>query len=147
VTAQGEDILAWLDAAITRAEQAADNWHNRECEVHAVSITDTATILMAAEVPGAVCDCEGPATVLRRCAADRKLMKLHRPVILRAGGGAAYFETTTVCTSCEPPRQFPEHAVPCQTLVALAEGYGWNAEKTSAPAPAQTPPTDGDQVT
>jgi hypothetical protein len=61
-----------------------------------------------------------PARVLAEVEAKRRLVKLHEPVVLRGGAGAQYFETTTVCRSCEPPRQFPENAFPCPTLRVLA---------------------------
>jgi hypothetical protein len=64
-----------------------------------------------------------PARVLAEIEAKRQLVKLHEPVILRGGSGAQYFETTRVCRSCEPPRQFPERAFPCSTLRLLALPY------------------------
>lgn len=69
-----------------------------------------------------------PSAVLRRIAADRQLIELHACVVLRGGGGAAYFDTTTVCRTCEPPRQFPEDVWPCATLRLIAEGWGWTAD-------------------
>ncbi|WP_435606567.1 hypothetical protein [Streptomyces ardesiacus] len=129
------ELLAWLDRAITKAAHDADRWHEAECSFHETTIIDMAVLQGGATL----CDCEGPASVRRRCTADRKLLDLHRPVVLRGGGGARYFETTTVCKSCEPPKQFPETAYPCPTIVSLAEGYGWTAP--------QTPPIEGDQVT
>lgn len=70
------------------------------------------------------CECGVPEAVRRRCAADRKIVARHSPAILHAGGGADYFKTTRVCSSCEPNRQFPETSYPCPTILALAEGYG-----------------------
>jgi hypothetical protein len=66
---------------------------------------------------------QNPARVLAEVDAKRRLVKLHEPVVLRGGAGAQYFETTTVCRSCEPPRQFPENAFPCPTLRVLALPY------------------------
>ncbi|MFH9235996.1 hypothetical protein [Streptomyces globisporus] len=125
MTAQGEDILAYLDRVVSKLEADADRWHDAECSFHNTTIID----LTVLQDTATLCDCEGPAGVRRRCTADRKLVKLHRPVVLRGGGGAEYFNTTVVCTSCEPPRQFPETAYPCATLCALAEGYGWTEDE------------------
>ncbi|MEU5742112.1 DUF6221 family protein [Streptomyces tendae] len=162
MTAQGEDLLAWLDRAITARENVAreacdggeGRWHNGWCpegdleegetdsgcgvsdERDRTVVYDEGRPNKAQSVHIAAND---PASVLRCCVADRKLLTLHSPVILHVGGGAKYFETTKVCKSCEPPIQFPETSYPCPTIVALAEGYGWTA--------GQTPPTEGDQVT
>lgn len=59
----------------------------------------------------------------REVEVKRRIVDDHEPVILRGGSGARYYETTRVCRSCEPPRQFPESAVPCQTLKLLASVY------------------------
>lgn len=63
-----------------------------------------------------------PARVVADVDAKRRVIDLHSPVTLRGGAGAKYFDTTTVCRSCEPP-QFPEHAFPCPTLRLLALPY------------------------
>lgn len=59
-------------------------------------------------------------------------MKLHGRATLRAGGGAQYYATATVCRSCEPDHQFPELSWPCPTLRLLALPYegrpGYRAE-------------------
>lgn len=61
-----------------------------------------------------------PARVLREIDAKRQLLRLHGRAALRAGGGAQYFDTQTVCRSCEPNYQFPEQSWPCPTLRLLA---------------------------
>lgn len=66
---------------------------------------------------------QNPARVLREIDAKRKLVKLHGRATLRAGGGAQYFDTTTVCRSCEANLQFPEESWPCSTLRLLAAPY------------------------
>ncbi|MFD9276905.1 DUF6221 family protein [Streptomyces mirabilis] len=76
----------------------------------------------------------GQSRVLREVEAKRKLVELHGPVILRGGPGAKYFDTTTVCCSCEPP-QFPEHAFPCPTLRLLALPYADHPDYRSEWAP------------
>lgn len=64
-----------------------------------------------------------PARVLREIEAKRQLVKLHGAATLRAGGGAQYYATATVCRSCEPNHQFPELSWPCDTLRLLALPY------------------------
>lgn len=64
-----------------------------------------------------------PARVLREIDAKRKLVKLHGRATLRAGGGAQYYDTTTVCRSCEANLQFPDESWPCTTLRLLAAPY------------------------
>ncbi|WP_200309451.1 DUF6221 family protein [Streptomyces adelaidensis] len=64
-----------------------------------------------------------PARVLREIESKRELVKLHSRATLRAGGGAQYFGTTTVCRSCEPDHQFPELSWPCPTLRLLTAPY------------------------
>lgn len=64
-----------------------------------------------------------PARALREIDAKRQLVKLHGRATLRAGGGAQYYDTATVCRSCEPDHQFPELSWPCPTLRLLALPY------------------------
>lgn len=61
--------------------------------------------------------------VLREIDAKRQLVKRHSSAVLRAGGGAQYYDTQTVCRSCEPDHQFPEGSWPCPTLRLLALPY------------------------
>lgn len=73
-----------------------------------------------------------PARVLAEVDAKRRMVGLHGPATLHAGGGAAYFDTTRVCRSCEPPRQFPETAYPCPTLRLLALPYAQHPDYDEA---------------
>lgn len=82
VTAQGEDILAWLDTAITRREEAARDaarpygarWV-RPVGTDVVRISEDGIWFQALsdEIAEHVV-CNDPQSVLRRCAADRKLI-------------------------------------------------------------------------
>jgi hypothetical protein len=69
-----------------------------------------------------------PARVLADVEAKRQLVRLHGRATLRAGGGAQYFDTTTVCRSCEPNYQFRELSWPCPTLRLLALPYADHAD-------------------
>ncbi|WP_331764449.1 DUF6221 family protein [Streptomyces anulatus] len=134
MTAQGENILAYLDSAITATEQAA----------HAAAATDPAPwtaatgtgptndhdrdagnglLINAADEP--LWDCEesgtlcmtaaasihvalhDPASVLRRCAADRKLIAALAAVI-----NGDYIDDG-------------EPVLAERVLCGIAEGYGW----------------------
>jgi len=157
MTAQGEDILAWLDAAITHREATAraaaeavggaawDGWE-REVAVELPGGNTVADGVMYGDLyePMKKEACEhialhDPETVLRRCAADRRLMALHA-------------KTMHSCPATDETNYLDEwtqfrHEDLCPVVLLLADGYGWKAAQTSAPAPAQTPPSDGDQMT
>jgi hypothetical protein len=123
VTAQGEDILAWLDAAISKADANADRWHDAECESHTTTLID-ATVLSGATL----CDCEGPSSVRRRCAADRKLIAAHpvtRDVIDVYPDGRYGFG----CSACHTEDLLTIGSGWCDSLLALAEGYGWTGDE------------------
>jgi hypothetical protein len=119
VTTRGEDVLAWLEAAITKAEAEADRWHDAECSWHDTTILDL-TVLQGGAT---LCDCDGPASVRRRCAAERKLLELHRPQPDGSG-----FPDGMQCRTCSQDGgdgyQYLVPA-PCPTIFVLAEGYGW----------------------
>ena len=66
------DLHGWLTQQIDADEQRADRWHDTECAVHDTSLTD-AIVLQGATL----CDCGGPAAVLRRCEADRRILARH----------------------------------------------------------------------
>lgn len=73
-----------------------------------------------------------PEAVLRRCAADRKLLEIHG----YHGGTYDVF----ACTGCgsDDMGYLVDHVNDCETLLALAEGYGIAAEELAAlerPAP------------
>jgi hypothetical protein len=134
VTAQGEDILAYLDSAISsreavaRAAQAEGDtrdgrWYDDQDEE---VIDDSAwriayTVSPAFRTHIALND---PASVLRRCAADRKLIELHRPQQTGAG-----FPDIQECRTCSADSLGDGYQylvpAPCPSLLALAEGYGW----------------------
>ncbi|MEU8829364.1 DUF6221 family protein [Streptomyces sp900116325] len=78
-----------------------------------------------------------PARVLAEVEAKRQLVKLHGRATLRAGGGAQYFATETVCRSCEPNHQFPERSWPCPTLRLLALPYADHPDYRPEWAPDQ----------
>ena len=135
MTTQGGDILAWLDAAITRREEAAtaasgshwhvDSWGNvqtdqREtvAEVWPLASLGSNAAFIAAN---------DPDSVLRRCAADRKLLELHAP----QQDGSAFPDSLQCRTCSETPGDGYQYLVPfpCPTVLAIAEGYGWTGDE------------------
>lgn len=79
----------------------------------------------------------GPDVVLRRCAADRKLLEVHRPrhvdwPLSHRGGPGAY-----VCEGCGQAGYMQdwvtEHANDCPVLLAVAEGHGLTPEVLTGP--------------
>ncbi|MFF4338165.1 DUF6221 family protein [[Kitasatospora] papulosa] len=143
MTAQGEDILAYLDHAITRYEETAraaskavggESWNGSDREV-VVDLPGGDTVAdgimygdlyesMKQQTSNHIA-LNDPASVLRRCAADRKLIAEHRP------------DGTGGCVTCARPEEAEEDSEgnsvsfrtasphPCSTLRHLAEGYGW----------------------
>jgi hypothetical protein len=65
-----------------------------------------------------------PASVLRRCEADRKILTIHAP---QGGDWEPY-----ACEGCGSDSEYGvlvDHTNDCETLLALAEGYGLTEEQ------------------
>lgn len=142
MTAQGGDLLAWLDSAIAIREEAARGADNGSWAAVELGYEEwEATVGSSSYNGGAVANCHmeearhialhDPQSVLRRCAADRKLLELHarRMHSCPAADETGYLDEWT---------QF-DHSEVCPVVQHLADGYGWTA--------GQTPPSEGDQVT
>ena len=138
----GEDILVFLDAAITAREttarsachESSGQWTANDYG-HSYSVKDDNDDVVvynegAPSMPQADhIALNDPASVLRRCAADRKLLASHQPT---EGIGfdpdddtpGTYGEIASACSSCGT---VDEYAVrfPCHVVRLLAEGYGW----------------------
>lgn len=128
MTAQGEDILAFLDAAITAREEAARAVGFDTIETGDYLWGAKYLILRrgdeskaAPEMDAGLADhiaLNAPASVLRRCAADRKLIAEHGPV--------GHWDLG--CKGCgfnNQEESMVDHYQDCPVLRALAEGYGW----------------------
>ncbi|MEU8740568.1 DUF6221 family protein [Streptomyces halstedii] len=146
MTAQGEDVLAFLNAAIAEHERVAQEacdggdgrWHSGWCPDDEIEEGETSGAGVSDERDRTVVYDEGypskaqsvhialndPASVLRRCAADRKLIALHRPQMTGAG-----FPDIQQCRTCSADSLGDGYQylvpAPCLSLLALAEGYGW----------------------
>jgi len=75
------DLVAFLRARLDECAAKANSWHDLECDIHAHLDTGLlgalATSRMLQEVPGAVCDCGGPARTLREVEAARAVLDLY----------------------------------------------------------------------
>lgn len=120
-----DDLVEWLRAQLDEEASRAPRWHDLECEIHTHFDTGLIASLAAArmfdEVPGAVCDCGGPARVLREIDARRRIAEHHDHYRSESiGNGPA-------CFTCGPGLGWP-----CPTLRALALPYadrpGYRAE-------------------
>src|ERR1044072_3610807 len=139
MTAPGGDLLAWLENAITRSETVA---HSAAHAVGGPSGDGSERDVSARESGDTVADgvtygdmwepmkqeaCDhialnDPASVLRRCAADRKLIAAHpitRDVISVQPDGTHGFG----CSVCHHEDLMVAGDGWCDTLLALAEGY------------------------
>lgn len=115
MSAQGGDLLAWLDTAITRREQAAREaarFHGprwvRPIDTDKVRFSDDGIWFQALsdEIAEHIVY-NSPESVLRRCAADRKLLESLKAVIQ-----GDYIDDG-------------EPVLAERVLELVAEGYGW----------------------
>lgn len=143
VTAQGEGILAWLDRAISEREGAArlatqGVWRTHDTHLdlggHTATVlvgerNDTELLAWLPTMSHASWDearnawnnaehiaLNDPASVLRRCAADRKLLKLH-------GGNMHSCPATNENDYLDEWTHFGYEDT-CPVVQLLAEGYG-----------------------
>lgn len=135
---RGERILAFLNSAITAREEAAHGaprgpWSIRlddDAIVAPDGITVTEAFALSGQQTRSILNLialHDATEVLRRCAADRKLIALHQP-------------DRWDCVVCAHPETMEEDSegngewtrssfdFPCPTLLALAEGYGWTED-------------------
>ena len=158
MTAQGEDILAWLETAITEREETARRatqtpWRTHDTHLdhggHTATVlagkrNDTELLAWLPTMSHQYWDekrnvwnnaehiaANDPTAVLRRCAADRKLLELH-------GGRGHACPAYDYDGDLDEFARFYNHEM-CPVVEHLAEGYGWTA--------GQTLPTEGNQVT
>ncbi|MEU3851753.1 hypothetical protein [Streptomyces sp. NPDC029554] len=115
------DLHGWITQQIDKTQQRADRWHDTECPVHDTSLID-ATVLRGATL----CDCGGPATALRRCEADRKILARHT-----LDPDAIWYEAA-MCKGCgtEGEMAYPvtENLNDCPELLDLAYAHGLTDE-------------------
>ncbi|MCQ4211845.1 DUF6221 family protein [Streptomyces longispororuber] len=73
-----DDLVQWLGEQLDEDARAASSWHTLDCDIHAYLQGDLdavkAAMSMFHDAPGAVCDCEVPARVLREIDAKRRIL-------------------------------------------------------------------------
>ncbi|MCX4601201.1 DUF6221 family protein [Streptomyces anulatus] len=122
-----DDLVQFLRARLDEDVAKAASWHDLECDIHSHLndglLASIAASQMLDEVPGAVCDCGGPARVLREVEAKQRLLGEHQ----HDGSGA--------CALCALPEDFDDDAEgnrtfsrsaqpwPCTTVKILALPY------------------------
>lgn len=123
------DLHGWISQQIDRTEhqaRAAAELQALEWSCPSTGVVDLGDDLLPTgdrDVAYHIVD-HDPATVLRRCAADRKILAIHAPT-----GGAWTPYACQGCGSDSEYGDFVEHTNDCETLQALAEGYGLTEEQ------------------
>ncbi|MCH0538366.1 helix-turn-helix domain-containing protein [Streptomyces sp. MUM 203J] len=78
-------LIAFLRARLDDTAAQAAKWHDLECEIHVRPDEGLHAAIAASrmleEVPGAVCDCGGPARILAEADAKRQLMDAYAEVV------------------------------------------------------------------
>lgn len=144
------DLHGWITQQIDRranlAERAA-HYGRPDWPQPATAVVDTGEDWPITTEAGPIAEHisdNDPAAVLRRCAADRKILEHHAP----AGGNWEPYS----CLGCGDDREygaFVDHTNDCPTLQALAEGYGLTEEQRAAldrPEPERPEPGPGFQM-
>ncbi|WP_086564918.1 DUF6221 family protein [Streptomyces africanus] len=128
------DLYGWVFERIEEREAAARN-HQQPCgeweyDWLVKEVRDLGNAGTVASVPrlgtGEFIALNDPESVLRRCAADRKLLERHRP----QQDGSPFPDSMQCRTCSEDGGDGYQYLVPapCPTLRDLAEGYGWTGE-------------------
>lgn len=126
----------WIEGEIGRLEDAVRcaekeqgrDWGTRwDPRTDSFQILDGSGTLVAEQMqPGAaaLAACHSPAAVLRRCAADRKILAAHPHTthVINPGYGAQ--SAGFGCETCHDWDGVPEGRGNCATILALAEAYG-----------------------
>lgn len=77
-----DDLAQWLTAQLDEDTRTASSWHTLDCDIHAHLEGDAesvqATMAMFHQAPGLVCDCGGPARILREIDAKRRIIEGHK---------------------------------------------------------------------
>ena len=132
MSAEGGGILAYLDAAITQFERVATAAAALQGDPeNGWGIVDNSAYAQPSQArhisphiglthepePAEHITLNNPAAVLRRCAADRRLLKLH-------GGWAHSCPAFDEDGDYDGQVHFYNHEI-CPTIQHLAESYGW----------------------
>jgi len=139
------DLHDWITQQIDRREglaKRAAHYGRPDWPQPATAVVDTGEDWPITTEAGPIAEHisdNDPAAVLRRCAADRKILTIHAP----AGGNYDPY----ACDGCGIDSEYGHevrHTNDCETLQALAEGYGLTEEQRAEldrpePEPRQRP--------
>jgi hypothetical protein len=128
------DLHGWLSQKVTAVEERARrasawgvDWYHDDCvnEIRDYGNGNTIAIVYLAQYADQIIS-QDPAATLRRCAADRKILEIHR---YKGGSWEPY-----ACDGCgaDDVGALVDHANDCETLLALAEGYGLTDDERAA---------------
>lgn len=126
-------IVMWLrdamDAAQADAEAAACAFPDWEFDEFVREVRERPNAGTVAYVPvverGAHIARNSPAAVLRRIAADRKILAAHPYTTRVVNPGCGMQSARFGCENCHDWDGVPEGRGNCATVLALAEGWGW----------------------
>jgi hypothetical protein len=119
-----DDLARWLTAQLDEDTRTASSWHTLDCDIHAHLEGDTdsvqATMAMFHEAPGLVCDCGGPARMLREIDTKRRVLARHTPHV------SGSTDCTMRCERAHPGALVCNHDAyrwPCPDIRDLADAY------------------------
>jgi hypothetical protein len=80
-----DELVRWLGVQLDADKARAAQWHDLECSIHEHQegglLKAVAALEVYGEVPGAVCDCGGPARVLREIDTKRQLLRTYEEAV------------------------------------------------------------------
>jgi hypothetical protein len=141
-----DQMVVWLRDAMDAAEKEANAAARRawsphweyDSSVHEIRDLNNGNTLANIYFPaiGNFSAANDPAAVLRRIAADRKILAAHPRVESTPDWAPAYGLSMPpfACETCHIDEYYVSGGGNCDTILALAEGYGWT-ETQSAPWP------------
>ncbi len=123
----------WIEGEILRREEAAraprhpsPAWeYDRMCgEVRDLANAGTVAFVGKDDPAGVHIELNDPASVLRRCAADRTILAAHPYTTRVVNPGYGPHSAGFGCETCHDWDGVPEGRGNCDTVLALAEAYG-----------------------
>ena len=133
-----DGMVAWLRKAMDAAQQLAEaaanettsaDWEYQDHDNRLVATSPprftVADVDFLDPAPGKFMAANDPAAVLRRIAADRKILELHPSTTQIINPGYGKHVADFGCVTCHDWDGVTEGYGYCPTVRALAEGYGW----------------------
>jgi hypothetical protein len=117
-----DDLLQWLRTQFNEDAARAGQWHDLECTIHehlgSGLLAAVAASQMLDDVPGAVCDCGGPARMLREVNAKRALLRavFHYEAKIDGEWGCCHDASQIEAGECE---EIPPDSIEAVRLLAL----------------------------